>query len=582
MNKNIFQNKIANSIHLNETIDGIAEKSISSNLRDYQIFGNTENYQNNLLDMQAHPYSPSRSTLDDEGGLSCIQNEDGTLTVSGTLINTATFKSGFYNKTLILKAGSYRILTSGCGIFCLNLRKVKGDTQLQIQTTKNNLYSYDFVLWEDYYLYQWFYYFPTALAGTTFETTFYPTITQNFHLKEWTPYSAVGEVMSVGDKSGNLIYPLKTQLYSKFTHIVAANLATVSVDVEDHKITVVNGSSKWGCARIPCELIKGRTYTFSAKIDEINSSTGVQAYISGNLFNSGAAIWSSVKKKVGDVLSVTFTVEKEIMSMASDNTAGSFVALYPMGADGEKATVTFSEVTLIEGTPEKPYSIPVFATGKNLVDITEYNVYNPNGSFYHPKVTVEGSSLTVTATNGSAVQPCIFHCKVPKGKQITVSSTNISCSENANTSNTQIRCYFTNNPKDTLYTMQGNGHVMYNLYNGRNNVSEKLTLTVGAEYLVIAIRVQNNMASITIDNLQVEIGDKQTSYEPYYGFDKALYLSEPLHENEYIDFRTQKIYRNGSEEDIELPRLPQYKGKTIYQTATNIPSEFVGTYKTRL
>lgn len=36
------------------------------------------------------------------------------------------------------------------------------------------------------------------------------------------------------------------------------------------------------------------------------------------------------------------------------------------------------------------------------------------------------------------------------------------------------------------------------------------------------------------------------------------------------------------EEDIELPKLPQYKGTTIYQIATNIPSEFVGTYKTRL
>ena len=35
-------------------------------------------------------------------------------------------------------------------------------------------------------------------------------------------------------------------------------------------------------------------------------------------------------------------------------------------------------------------------------------------------------------------------------------------------------------------------------------------------------------------------------------------------------------------EDIEIPRLPQYKGQTIYQIATNIPSEFVGTYKTRL
>ena len=582
MNKNIFQNKMANSIHLNETIDGVAEKSISSNLRDYQIFGNTENYQNNLLDMQAHPYSPSQSVLDDEGGLSCIQNENGTLTISGTLINTATFRSGFYNKTLILKAGSYRILTSGCGRFCLNLRKVNGNAQTQIQTTTDNLYYYNFVLWEDYYLYQWFYYFPNALAGTTFETTFYPTITQNFHLKEWTPYNENEEIMSVGDKSGNLLYPLRTKPTFKHTYVYTANLATTSVDVQNHKITVVNGSSKWGCARIPFEFIKGRTYTFSAKIDEINSSTGAQLYITGSLFNSGNALWSKVKKNVGDILSITFTVEKGIRSSNWDSQTGGCVCLYPVGADKEYASATFSEITLIEGTPEKPYSIPIFANGKNLIDITEYNVFNPNGAYYHPKVTVEGSSVTVATTNSGVIQPLILHCKVPKGKQITISASNIYCNDSTSTSNTQIRCYFTDNPKDTLYTMTGTGYTWYNLYYGKNNISSKLTLTATAQYLVIAIRVQNKNGAITIDSLQVEVGDKQTSYEPYYGFDKGVYLSEPLQENEYIDFRTQKIYRNGREEDIELPKLPQYKGQTIYQTATNIPSEFVGTYKTRL
>ena len=41
MNKNIIQKKMMNSIHLKETVDGVAEKCINSNLRNYQIFGNT-------------------------------------------------------------------------------------------------------------------------------------------------------------------------------------------------------------------------------------------------------------------------------------------------------------------------------------------------------------------------------------------------------------------------------------------------------------------------------------------------------------------------------------------------------------
>ena len=105
-------------------------------------------------------------------------------------------------------------------------------------------------MWEDHYLYQWFYYFPTALAGTTFETTFYPTITQNFHLKECTPYNEVGEIMSVGDKSGNLLYPLRTNPPFRSTYVYSANDATISVDVQNHKITVNDGDSKWGSARI--------------------------------------------------------------------------------------------------------------------------------------------------------------------------------------------------------------------------------------------------------------------------------------------------------------------------------------------
>lgn len=550
MNKNIIQKKMMKSIHLRETADGIAEKSINSNLRDYQIFGNTV--------------------------------QDGEPAIDNPV-----------------------------------------------------------------------------------------------------------EVVSVGDKSGNLIYPLDTTSALK---VYLGNNATVSVDEENQKITVINGSSKFGLAGIPYAFAKGKTYTFSVKIEELNSSTGVRICAAGHLFDSGKILWSKYGKTVGETLSITFTVEKNVKAAAVDNASGGSVRIYPMGVDGENASATFSEISLIEGTPEKPYILPIYISGKNLVNINEFQLKNPKGNYYMPKVTVDGSNITVAATNGNANQPCYLHCKVPVGEKITISATNIYCNENAHTENTQIRYKFTDSYNDILNGGFSGTTEFYNLYYD-NNISKKLTTTATHKYLVIIIRIQNTNGTITVDNLQVELGSEQTAYEQYNGYQKTLYLTEPLRKigdyQDYIDFRNLCVIRNcafqkfnsaqdwmlsssnsvgnimyyklsknrlgvvdgkvnallnnckavsssvttppnnlapmsvvygggnnymyvfvGNEiastiaewktwldnndmhivyvlssptiEDIELPKLPQYKGTTIYQIATNIPSEFVGTYKTRL
>lgn len=550
MNKTIFDKKMANSIHLKETTEGVAEKSINSNLRDYQILGNTV--------------------------------QDGEPAIDNPV-----------------------------------------------------------------------------------------------------------EVVSVGDKSGNLIHPLDT---TSSLEVYAGNEATISVDEENQKITITDGSSKWGLAAIPYAFVKGKTYTFSAKIEEMNSTTGVRIAAAGYLFDSGEILYSKYGKTVGETLSITFTVEKNVRAAAIDNPTGGAVRLYPMGANEENASATFSEISLIEGTPEKPYAINMHVSGKNLVDINEFQLKNPKGYYYMPKVTVDGSTLIVSASQPNAIQPCYLHCKVPVGEKITISATNIYCNDSANISNTQIRYKFTDSYNDILGGGSSGATVFYNLYYGQNNIAKKVTTTATHQYLVIIIQIQNENGAITIDDLQVEIG-QQTSYEPYIGYQKTLYLTEPIRKigeyQDYIDFRNCCVIRNcafqkfnsaqdwmlgnsnsvgnimyyklsknrlgvvdgkvnallnnckavsssvmtpptylapmsvvyggannymyifvGNEiamtiaewkawldnndmhivyalsssitEDIELPRLPQYKGQTIYQIATNIPSEFVGTYKYRL
>lgn len=84
----------------------------------------------------------------------------------------------------------------------------------------------------------------------------------------------------------------------------------------------------------------------------------------------------------------------------------------------------------------------------------------------------------------------------------------------------------------------------------------------------------------TIKFAMFEISETVTEYEPYVEpVTTNIYLDEPLKENEYIDFKKQKLYSDEIESTICLPNLPTFKGTTIYEiNTTTQPSNMVVEY----
>ena len=107
MNKNIIQKKMMNSIHLRETVDGVAEKCINSNLRDYQIFGNTVQDGEPAIDNPVEVVSVGELV----NFINVSQCEDGTIMSSNGQV--ALIPKRVRTGYIYLKKGSYCLSTIG-------------------------------------------------------------------------------------------------------------------------------------------------------------------------------------------------------------------------------------------------------------------------------------------------------------------------------------------------------------------------------------------------------------------------------------------------------------------------------------
>lgn len=76
---------------------------------------------------------------------------------------------------------------------------------------------------------------------------------------------------------------------------------------------------------------------------------------------------------------------------------------------------------------------------------------------------------------------------------------------------------------------------------------------------------------VEISNVQVELGEKATSYEPYKGKEFNIFITSPLKEGDYIDFKLGKVIRaSGTEETVELPELLTYEDYTRIEVLTEV------------
>lgn len=349
------------------------------------------------------------------------------------------------------------------------------------------------------------------------------------------------EIKSVGDLSSNL-YIMTSN------NIIAANNATITKNIENQEVSIQNDTSKWGSARLLYQLEKGKTYTLSAKIKELNSSTGAQLWVFGNFFENGRERTSKLGK-VGDTLTLTFTVDKDYKM----NTWAGSMGLYPLGVENEKASATFSEITLVEGSPKNPYILPISIKSKNLFNINETQIDNPKGKYYQPIVTVDGTTLKLQARNANAIQCAYFHCDVGVGRKVTLRVSGLM-GANAATSNSRVRYKFT----DSITNIGGGevtGTPLSNLpFSQTEEKTYSVTTTSTARYMLVCMSVQLTGSDLSnaiayYSNIQVEYGTVATDYEEYKEPEtRPIYLSEPLRAigdyKDHIDFKSGKVIRN--------------------------------------
>lgn len=367
-------------------------------------------------------------------------------------------------------------------------------------------------------------------------------------------YKIYGNVEGVGNNENIIV--INSKRYA------IANNATTSFDADNLEFTVTDGSSMWGCCRVYFTFRKGKTYTVSVKIKETNSSTGARLMIPGGVFNNNTAKYSGYGK-TGDTVSITFTAEKTV---AGNNTSG-YVGLYPYGKDKEYASATFSEITVIEGTPEKPYVIPIAIRSLNMCEpvrkstTTTYSgveqTIDENGV-----VTYNGTA-TATSFPSYAGSATFF---LPKGEYTLCG--NMTGRALAEDGSEQVFSFFIQEDDS------GNAVTL-----GASSTTP-VRFTTSKDYNC-KMYVYISKKNVTFDNVKYYpmlvkghySADEMPDFEPYKDqILEYLHLEEPLGNTDYIDFEKQKIFRNGDTEgtDIELPNLKTLEGNCYFDVYTEI------------
>lgn len=265
----------------------------------------------------------------------------------------------------------------------------------------------------------------------------------------------------------------------------SANSATVTRNAGEY--TIVNSSSsQWGSARFyqsDLKLKPNTTYTFSAKVISTNATNGSRLYCGGSMSADGTQKWGSYAF-AGDKTILTFTTPNEIPLDA-------ILGMYPAEAS---ATAVFADIQLEYGNQATNYAEHKeqeheINLGKNLCDTNTFTLTkgtNRTIEFYFPE-PLEADTYTIS-------------WKIKNQSGFT-SSTGMwwdyyDGSTSPSTNLGAITTINSNSPTTGSYTRRINGRATY-----------------------IYAYIDNSLpddATITIEDLQVEIGDQATSYSQYF------------------------------------------------------------------
>lgn len=161
--------------------------------------------------------------------------------------------------------------------------------------------------------------------------------------------------------------------------------------------------------------------------------------------------------------------------------------------------------------------IDILKTGKNLFDINDEDVY------LSPNITHNGNQII---KNDGSIFPRIKLKNLVIDKEYTLS---YSTKLNKSISNGQLLSAISS--KNMGYP---NGVVLYKVGDGGTdyNVKIKFTATQSEMYLIFSVQPE------TITNLQIELGDTATAYEPYTEQRVNIALPQPLYQNDIVNIES--------------------------------------------
>ena len=86
------------------------------------------------------------------------------------------------------------------------------------------------------------------------------------------------------------------------------------------------------------------------------------------------------------------------------------------------------------------------------------------------------------------------------------------------------------------------------------------------------LEFRNRGCNMTISNIMItESKIKDTVYEPFLNpMTTNIYLDSPLGNNEYLDFKRQKLIKPASQTDMTLPDVSLFKGISVIRTDTEV------------
>ena len=182
------------------------------------------------------------------------------------------------------------------------------------------------------------------------------------------------------------------------------------------------------------------------------------------------------------------------------------------------------------------YDVPVTVTGKNLFNI------NGNINQFYPGLLMNGPNSNTNNGNGSITINASTATTAGSGFKIT----------NVSGKKYTFSCDVIDNGTGTGVLVAVCIPSQINYKTSRNTAGKRIVFTVSftediyeAIFSFVTIAGKKGIVS----NVQIELGDRATEFEPYQEpITKHIYLDEPLRKvdeyADYIDFKNQKVVRN--------------------------------------